>query len=427
MDERAAKRKREDGGEVGGVESPGSNNKRARLEEQSTSNSTARKPNRKQQDDETIGAEIAAKRRAKREKAKAKNESRAAEVKARKERKRVETAASKVDAPPIEEDIVNDSPDDEMEAIEIGDLKKAELSARSTVSPTPSARSPFDPSHHTSGSSSISSIAPSAPTEEIMSLAPSKEAIPAESVNANDPPKLPDIDPQVLKDRFHQRLEELRAARKADGADGKVVRSRQELIESRRRKEEQKKAHKKELREKAKDEEKRKQAELITQGSPLLSPIIHSPSATSTKNDFAFGRITFPNGQHASADLSSLRATPKQKGPQDPQTALKAAQKKEQRLAGFDEAKREDITEKDTWLNSMKRAQGDRRVRDDSSLLKKTLKRKEKQKKQSEEKWNERLENVQRGQEIRQKKRENNLAKRREEKGKSGSGSGGGG
>lgn len=304
-----------------------------------------------------------------------------------------------------------------MEDIEVIDPENMELCARSTVSPTPSARSPFDPSQHASGSSSISSIAPSAPFDENAKPVPTSERKSSSNVKSNDKPNFLEIDPDILKDRFHQRLDELRAARKADGADGKPARSRQDLIESRRRKEEQRKAHKKELREKAKQEERRKQADLIAQGSPLLSPAILSPSRST--NDFAFGRIAFSNSQQASADLSSLRNAPKQKGPQDPQTALQAAQRKERRIAGFDEAKRVDITEKDTWLNSMKRAQG-QRVKDNSSLLKKTLKRKEKQKKKSEEEWKDRLDNVQKGQEMRQKKRENNLAKRREEKGKGG-------
>ena len=85
------------------------------------------------------------------------------------------------------------------------------------------------------------------------------------------------------------------------------------------------------------------------------------------------------------------------------------------------------------WLNAKKRAHGER-VKDDTNLLKKALKRKEKQKGKSEREWKEREDAVVKGKEMKQKKREANLAKRREEKGGSkgkkkhhGGGGGGGG
>ncbi len=95
--------------------------------------------------------------------------------------------------------------------------------------------------------------------------------------------------------------------------------------------------------------------------------------------------------------------------------------KKRARVSGLDERKRADIEEKDLWLNAKKRAHGEK-VRDDMSLLKKTLKRKEKAKLKSESEWNERITGVQKGQEMRQKKREENLRKRKEEKGGKGKG-----
>jgi Surfeit locus protein 6 len=52
--------------------------------------------------------------------------------------------------------------------------------------------------------------------------------------------------------------------------------------------------------------------------------------------------------------------------------------------------------------------------------LKKALKRQESTKKKSEKEWQGRLEGVAKGQEIRQRKREDNLQKRREEKGSKG-------
>jgi hypothetical protein len=77
------------------------------------------------------------------------------------------------------------------------------------------------------------------------------------------------------------------------------------------------------------------------------------------------------------------------------------------------------MEDKDMWLNARKRAHGDR-VRDDTSLLKKALKRKEKQKNKSTEQWKEREQAIVKGKELKQKKRETNLAKRKEEKGNKG-------
>ncbi|KAL8804513.1 MAG: hypothetical protein Q9182_002521 [Xanthomendoza sp. 2 TL-2023] len=289
----------------------------------------------------------------------------------------------------------------------------------STASPTPNPASPaFDRPAVPSGSSSVSSIAPP----------PASENVP-EDTKGDKPqePSKPKFDHAELEARLRRRIEDLRASRNADGLNGKPARSRQELIEARRQKAEQGKAHKKELRRKEKEEAARKQAETLARGSPLLSPApgsLVAPSPSSEQpdtNNLSFGRIAFADGQQASPQLQSLiDPKHKTKGPQDPLTALKAAQNKEARFNSFDERKRENIAEKDMWLNARKRAHGER-VRDDTNLLKKTLKRREKQKKKSEKEWGERLEGVKKAGEVKQRKREENLAKRREEKGKKGS------
>jgi hypothetical protein len=133
--------------------------------------------------------------------------------------------------------------------------------------------------------------------------------------------------------------------------------------------------------------------------------------------------VAFADGQQLTDDLSTLLSAPKKRGPQDPATALLASEKKRQRIAGLDEEKRADIEEKELWLNAKKRAHGEK-VRDDTSLLKKTLKRKEKAKKKSEKEWTERKDGVAKSQAMRQKKREENLQKRRDEKGGKGKGKG---
>jgi hypothetical protein len=288
-------------------------------------------------------------------------------------------------------------PGDEIEHFEAEGLEEDQPDARkSSASNSPAPPSPtFDNPSEPSANTSISSSIPPA-------TAPKHIKIPT--------------DPELLRARLAARIEALRVARKADGPDGKPARNRQELMEQRRKKELQRRAHKKELREKAKrEEDARREAALASArdspASSMLSPLIRSPD-----NNFSFGRVAFADGQTLADDLSSLRDAPKKRGPQDPATALQASEKKRQRLAGLDDEKRADIEEKELWLNAKKRAHGEK-VRDDASLLKKTLKRKEKAKKKSEKEWTERKEGVAKSQAMRQKKREENLKKRRDEKG----------
>ncbi|KAI9752804.1 MAG: hypothetical protein M4579_005479 [Chaenotheca gracillima] len=271
----------------------------------------------------------------------------------------------------------------------------------------------FDLSANQSGSSSTSSLGPPTTIETPEKL---------------EKPKKSATDSEELRDRLKLRIDALRAARKADGPDGAPARNRQELMEARRKKELERKQHKKDLRLKAKAEEKLANEQVISaRSSPIVGSPLQTPSADEPQNNFSFGNITFGDGVQAHSTLSHLVDARKRKGPQDPFGAMKAAESKQARINGLDEGKRKDIEEKDMWLNARKRAHGEK-VRDDTSLLKKTLKRKEKAKSKSEAQWKEREEGVKKGQAMRQKKREDNLRKRREEKGgkgKKGSSKGG--
>ena len=319
------------------------------------------------------------------------------------------------------------------------DMKDA-VSVSSSAPTTPLESPPFDlATNHSAASSSSSVVPPSvvpkpskprakhAEPAPLPTAATSTQNKPAETQpadtnsGASSPkPRVPKISHAEAQERLRARIEELRAKRKADGPDGQPARSRTELLEERRRSDEKRKQAKKEQRAKEKEDEARRREEMLRgSGSPLGSVLgsmdMFSPRSPQPTN-YSFSRLAFQDGSAATADLSNLRDGGKKKGPQDPQTALQAAQAKESRLAGYDASKRADIAEKDSWLNARKKAQGER-IRDDTSLLKKALKRKEKQKGKSEQQWKEREENVVKGREIKQKKREANLAKRREEKG----------
>jgi hypothetical protein len=329
----------------------------------------------------------------------------------------------------------------DMEAVDVtGLVPDIEQDAESAASESPAPGSTFS---HTSPqpASSNSSVVP-LPSEEIFtkpgknvstaSAISTTAAPPTSSIDSgasNKPSKLPNIDHEALKARLYAKIEAMRTARNADGLNGKPAKNRAELIEARRLKQEKRKQHKKELRQEAKDAEKAAEMEAKLaemRGSPSIASDIFGPARSrlgtlSPPNNFSFGRVAFKDGQRVNSTLSGVVDGGKKKPAMDTRQALLQAEKKKARLMSFDDEKRADIEEKDVWLNAKKKVNGER-VRDDTNLLKKTLKRKEKIKLKSETEWNERIEGVKKGQDFKIKKREANLAKRKDEKGGKGKG-----
>ena len=381
--------------------------------------------------------EQAARNKAKAEKRKEKRDRKKEKVEKKKEKAEAKkTNKQAIDLDGLEVDKAeadSDAEDDEDTAIDgmddVDDVDVSGLADASTnsvplqdssVPTSPEVGSPaFDISaNHSAASSSSSIVPPTMPPSSTETTSDAKDTNAASTTSKKDRAfNLPKVNQEEMQARLRARIEELRARRKADGADGKPAQSRQELLDERRKKQEARKQHKKELRLKAKQEEERLNNERLRgSGSPLSADIFSPRSPMERENNFSFGRVAFEDGQEALPTLNGTTDVRRKKGPQDPKTAFDAAQKKAARLSGYDETKRADIQEKDAWLNAKKRAHGER-VRDDTSLLKKALKRKEKTKLKSEKEWNERIDGVKKGQEFRQKKREENLAKRKEGKG----------
>lgn len=431
MDENARKRKREeeqkepassDSEELGseipkeGLSRGDANSKK---QKQTENSERSDKPSAKSNDDAEARKKmkeekLAQKKANQKEKKKAKESAKKEKQAAEQQKKETKTpAAETVQKPEPKQTAAEDSDDsDDVDgeeaaaeglSLEFNPEQTEQSVSSSTDSPD------FDMSNPQSGSSSISSIVPPSDPND------------ASKTSSTEPKPLKPT-PEELKQRLQKRLDELRAKRHADGLNGKPARNRQELIEARRQKAEQRKAHKKELRQKAREEEQLQKDEAMARrfspggsGSLLASP--RSPAdSVGSNNNFAFGRVVFADGNTADPTLSSAREAHKRSGPVDPAAALKAAEAKKARLAGLDEEKRTDLEEKDMWLNAKKRAHGER-VRDDTSLLKKALKRKESAKKKSEREWKDRLEAVKRGKDVKQQKRDENLRKRRDEKG----------
>ncbi|KAK0625347.1 surfeit locus protein 6-domain-containing protein [Bombardia bombarda] len=242
--------------------------------------------------------------------------------------------------------------------------------------------------------------------------------------------KIP-ADTTALRVRLAAKIEALRAARKVDDADGTPIRTRSELIEARREKQAQRKAHKREMRERQREEEDRKREEALASArnspnsmlSPLMGTSVVDPADDPSANNFSFGRLAFADGTQMAHDLSYEKADPslKKKGPSDPKTALLKFENQKKRIAALDDDKRKEVLEKETWLAARRRAEGEK-VHDDEGLLKKAVKRKEKAKKKSEREWKERAKGVEDGIKKRQNKREENIRKRKEEKGGKGKG-----
>jgi hypothetical protein len=428
LDENAKKRKRElgldDSDQDGSLDEPGREQPREGLQVRDksgkrqklnpASNNSLEKP---AQNDADCKAKKAEKRKEKAERKEAKEAKRKAKAEAKKARKNEAKAALNVEAVPgVSNENGADSDVDEtgdtamadgaqFDGVDFSGLEEARHHSASSASPSPAPESPrSEASAKPSAASSTSSIVPS--------LAKDKDTEEGLGHHANR---------DELQARLHARIEALRSARKADGPDGRPARNRAELLEARRKKEEQRKAHKKELRKQAREDEIRKKAEvelalLRGSGSPLSTPDVFSPRSPPQLTNLSFGRVAFSDGQQLDAKLAGLIDVKKRKGAQDAKGALQAAQKKQARINGFDAEKKADIQDKDLWLNAKKKVHGER-VRDDVSLLKKTLKIKQKAKAKSEKEWDDRISGVQKGQEMRQKKREENLRKRREEKG----------
>jgi hypothetical protein len=131
-----------------------------------------------------------------------------------------------------------------------------------------------------------------------------------------------------------------------------------------------------------------------------------------------FGRVLVQDTE-IDAGKGEIKGAKKKKGPSDAKGRLNHLIAKEQRLAKMDPNKKEKAVENDRWHHALLSARGEK-IKDDPSLLRKTIARREREKSKSKREWDTRIANVEKAKEDRQRKREENLAKRREEKGKKG-------
>ncbi|KAI0835895.1 SURF6-domain-containing protein [Hypoxylon sp. FL0890] len=307
----------------------------------------------------------------------------------------------------INEEYPEEEHDDDDEPADIQDLDVAGLAdaaeeQNSIAAPSPPSE-PQSPVFDTNGTPADSTGQAPSTTTSVSSNAPAEKP-----KHIKIPP-----DTEALRARLAARIQALRDARKAD-VDGKPIRTRQELIEARRKKQAERKAHKKELRRQAKAEADQKREEALASARNSPGSIL-SPAIDLEESNFSFGRIGFGDGSQLSHDLSHVLNSGKKKGPSDPKTALQKLENQKKRLQQMDEEKRKDVEDKELWLTARRRAEGEK-IKDDEKILKKAVKRKESAKKKSEKEWSARKEGVAKAMKERQKKREENIRKRREEK-----------
>jgi hypothetical protein len=219
---------------------------------------------------------------------------------------------------------------------------------------------------------------------------------------------------QQLRARLASKIQELREKRKAPGTSVKgAPLNREAILEARRHRQEALKA-KKQLKRKREEEEEENHKQDDEQDSDD-----EENDAEITNGRLIFSQIMFKDGQKVSSDLSHMKEQKVKKGPRDLLGQLKHVAAKKAKIASLDNDKKQQVLEKSQWSRAILQAEGEK-VRDDEKLLKKSLKLQNKRKKKSEKEWKERKDNVAKGIQARQTKREENLAKRREMKGQKG-------
>lgn len=222
----------------------------------------------------------------------------------------------------------------------------------------------------------------------------SAPAVPAKS----DPKKL-----EELRSQLASRIQELREKRKAPGTSVKgAPKDRKAAVEARQQKK-QKAKEKRDLKRKLaeaeidsdEDESDEELADEITEDDTTV-----------------FSQVVFQDGGKSSRDFKDVKVK-KAKGPRDLLGQLKHIEAKKAKLNSMDNEKRASIENKSQWSRALALAEGEK-VRDDEKLLRKALKRQTKDKKKSAKTWNERQETVKKNIADKQKKREENIAAKRE-------------
>lgn len=217
-----------------------------------------------------------------------------------------------------------------------------------------------------------------------------------------------------LKERLASKIHALKEKRKAPGSKlGGPVKSREQMLAERKRKQESKQEKLKRKREADDDEAEASDNSDANQGDG---------DDDEEESEVMFGNIEFKDGTRMTSDLKNIRSGiihKKRKGPanNDIKAHLLRLEAKKRKLEQMSPEDRKKAEEQRKWKGLIDQAEGVK-VKNDEKLLKKSLKRKDKQKLKSGVEWNERKQVVKDTIAAHAKRREENLKTRRENKGK---------
>ncbi|CAO3647908.1 unnamed protein product [Cunninghamella echinulata] len=208
---------------------------------------------------------------------------------------------------------------------------------------------------------------------------------------------MPRSEMSELKRRLHERIVEQRQKRNAPGSGGPKARSRETILAERlKKKQDRKKALK------AQKEKGNKAAPEELVNDPTKSKNTKKmEDSVKMDGEIIFGKLDIGNQQ-------------KKKGAVDAKSQLKKIelqQQKLEKLKAEDKEKALSLKEKQEWQKMVALASGEK-IKDDTTLLKKTIKRQEKAKSKSSQEWNKRIEKVKHDEQTKIKKRTENLQKR---------------
>lgn len=222
-----------------------------------------------------------------------------------------------------------------------------------------------------------------------------------------------------LKERLASKINTLKEKRKAPGTKlGGPAKSREQMLLERKRKEEYRQEKLKRKRE-AEDE-----GDVSEASDANADDDDDDDDEEGAENQVLFGNIQFRDGSRMTSDLKNIRAgiaQKKKKGPanNDVKAHLLRLESKKRKLDQLSPEEKKKQQEQSQWQGLMDQAEGIK-VKNDEKLLKKALKRKEKQKLKSDVEWRERKQVVKDTISARAKRREANLKARKDNKGKKG-------